>query len=101
MRDLKFGYWGRLTDLEKMKSLLDPKIDKNSRFLSLGTQPWNKILAYSPAEPGLSAFLEYENVISMGGWSDLHPNPSFEGHRLQKCRLFKRENKVTRFLRWG
>jgi hypothetical protein len=76
--DLKFGYWGRLTDLEKMKSLLDPKIDKNSRFLSLGTQPWNKILAYSPAEPGLSAFLEYENVISMGGWSDLHPIPALK-----------------------
>lgn len=76
--DLKFGYWGRITDLEKMQNLLDPKIDKNSRFLSLGTQPWKKILAYSPAEPGLSAFLDYENVISMGGWSDLHPTPALK-----------------------
>jgi hypothetical protein len=76
--DLKFGYWGRPADLAKMQASLDPEIDKNSRFLSLGNATWKKILAFSPAEPGLSPFLEYDEMISMGGWSDLHPIPALK-----------------------
>ena len=84
-QEVKFGYWGKVENLKKAETvLLNPntefgKIDKSTRFKSLGQDTWENILSLSPAEPGLSSVLEYqipetkENVISAGGWSDLQP----------------------------
>jgi len=77
--DLFFGYWynreyGRLE--QNIKANHDD--EKSKRFMDLGSTAWSKVFATSPAEPGLTNFRPFtsstqENVISSGGWSDLHP----------------------------
>ena len=87
----KFGYWGNVAELDKIKKNLKNKngfIDgrgikvnlskdkKSSKFLSLGSAPWLSALSTSPAEPGLASVLTIRNrtdVLSVGGWDDLHP----------------------------
>jgi len=89
--DLKFGYWGKQSDLNTIMKYKDshlkgPKrnplatMDKSRRFFSLGEASWETVLGLSPAEPGLSSMLPFEtddhrNFISLGGWSDLLPIP--------------------------
>ena len=84
-QDLHFGYWGRASDLNRIRSVYGDGtkafggIDKVKRFMPLGEATWLQILSLSPAEPGLSSALEFssvglrQNLISFGGWSDLHP----------------------------
>ncbi|HSO32652.1 MAG TPA: hypothetical protein VLT33_09050, partial [Labilithrix sp.] len=73
--DVNFGYWGSDADLAKVKSNPERFDDlKTKKFSSLGNAPWREILAASPAEPGLSRFVELsDGRYSAGGWSDLAP----------------------------
>jgi hypothetical protein len=73
--DIRFGYWGKNSN--KISANLPTSDEKSRRFMSLGSASWKTALSLSPAEPGLSPFLEFEAnktpFISAGGWSDLHP----------------------------
>lgn len=73
--DVKFGYWGAEADLETVASNPRRYNDaKTRKFSSLGNRPWREVLAASPAEPGLSPFVELsDGRVSAGGWSDLAP----------------------------
>jgi len=73
--DVRFGYWGRDTDLAKVRSNPRGFDDlKTKKASSLGDATWRQILAASPAEPGLSRFVALaDGRISAGGWSDLAP----------------------------
>jgi hypothetical protein len=87
----KFGYWGNVSELNKIKRNLKNKSGftdarglkvnlskdkKSSKFLSLGSASWLTALSTSPAEPGLARILPIKNrpdLLSAGGWDDLHP----------------------------
>jgi hypothetical protein len=73
--DVNFGYWGSDADLAKVQENEQRFEDlKTKKFSSLGNAPWREILAASPAEPGLSRFVELsDGRFSAGGWSDLAP----------------------------
>ncbi len=73
--DVNFGYWGSDADLARVQSNPQHFDDlKTKKFSSLGNVPWREILAASPAEPGLSRFVELpDGRFSAGGWSDLAP----------------------------
>lgn len=80
-KNIKFGYWGSNKDLSLAQSVLFDvnhpysEINKSTRFKALGNTTWETVLSLSPAEPGLSSFLDLDsNWISLGGWSDLHPS---------------------------
>lgn len=74
--DVNFGYWGSDADLAKVAARSAKADDLKSRkFASLGNATWREILAASPAEPGLSRFVELsDGRLSAGGWSDLAPS---------------------------
>ncbi len=90
---LHFGYWGQNKDLKKIKNELrsseglldghgnavDLSADKKSlKFFPLGNTQWENVLLTSPAEPGLSRLTPiagHPELLSAGGWSDLHPVP--------------------------
>lgn len=95
--DLKFGYWGNISDLAVIqKNLKQPfkdsngrtydftRDEKSKRFYSLGHSRWIEALRSSPAEPGLASLQEISSptgpVISAGGWSDLHPGALLKAH---------------------
>jgi hypothetical protein len=73
--DIKFGYWGRSADLTKVAKNAKGYDDlKTKKFSALGGGPWREVLTASPAEPGLSRFVELpDGRVSAGGWSDLAP----------------------------
>ncbi|MDB4933581.1 MAG: hypothetical protein JWP87_553 [Labilithrix sp.] len=73
--DVNFGYWGSDADLAKVQENESRFEDlKTKKLSSLGNAPWREILAASPAEPGLSRFVELsDGRFSAGGWSDLAP----------------------------
>jgi hypothetical protein len=72
---VKFGYWGKAADLERIRSNPLKFADlKTAKFTSLGGGTWREVLTSSPAEPGLSRFVELpDGRVSSGGWSDLAP----------------------------
>lgn len=74
--DVNFGYWGSDADLAKVQDAAASADDlKTKKFSSLGNAPWRDILGSSPAEPGLSSFVELsDGRYSAGGWSDLAPS---------------------------
>ncbi|MCO4753112.1 MAG: hypothetical protein KC478_01450 [Bacteriovoracaceae bacterium] len=78
-RELRFGYWGKEETLKRIGSFLKTNEltkddEKSKKFISLGDASWMDVISTSPAEPGLSNFIELsKNRISAGGWSDLHP----------------------------
>jgi hypothetical protein len=74
--DVNFGYWGSDADLAKVEARAQKAEDlKSKKFSSLGNATWREILAASPAEPGLSRFVELaDGRLSAGGWSDLAPS---------------------------
>lgn len=93
--EIKFGYWGREADLNKIQSHFKQnkafgEVDKSQRMMSLKQTTWKNALSLSPAEPGLSAFKEFkiadsnETVLSAGGWSDLHPVLVLKGAGCEK-----------------
>ncbi|MBS2014825.1 MAG: hypothetical protein JST00_18190 [Deltaproteobacteria bacterium] len=73
--DVNFGYWGSDADLARVQENQQKFDDlKTKKFSSLGNSAWREILSASPAEPGLSRFVELsDGRISAGGWSDLTP----------------------------
>jgi len=73
--DLTFGYWGRAQDLARVEANSRYYDDaKTLKFRNLGQATWRKALSYSPAEPGLARAFELDDeLVSFGGWSDLHP----------------------------
>lgn len=73
--DVRFGYWGAYEDLQRVEAnTLGFDDAKTAKFLSLGEATWAEVLALSPAEPGLARALEIDDeLVSAGGWSDLHP----------------------------
>jgi hypothetical protein len=76
--NLKFGYFGPPEILAKISENLPKGTDEKSRrFRPLGMATWKKVLGLSPAEPGLASLQMFEqngqNLVSAGGWSDLHP----------------------------
>lgn len=83
--DIRFGYWGRDSDLQRVERMIPSsrfiasRIEKSKRYFSLGEVEWKEALRLSPAEPGLSSYQAFESVggklLSFGGWSDLHPIP--------------------------
>jgi hypothetical protein len=93
---IKYGYWGNTSELNKIKKNLKNKngfIDgrgesinlsndrKSQKFKPLASSSWLSALSTSPAEPGLASLLPIKNkngkviksIISAGGWDDLHP----------------------------
>ena len=74
--DVSFGYWGRAETLEQVADNPNGYEDaKTAKFRSLGEAPYEEVLDYSPAEPGLARALEItDGRISAGGWSDLEPS---------------------------
>jgi hypothetical protein len=78
-QDLRFGYWGNSQSLNRIGANLrydsvTRADEKSKKFIALGSQSWFEALATSPAEPGLSNLVDLnQNIISAGGWSDLHP----------------------------
>jgi hypothetical protein len=73
--DVRFGYWGARSDLDRVASNPMGYDDaKTAKMLSLGEATWREALSFSPAEPGLARALEIgDGLVSAGGWSDLHP----------------------------
>ncbi|MBX3261417.1 MAG: hypothetical protein KF782_17160 [Labilithrix sp.] len=73
--DVKFGYWGAAEDLAALAADGAGFGDLKTRKMTpLGDATWREILTASPAEPGLSRFVELpDGRISAGGWSDLAP----------------------------
>lgn len=75
--DVNFGYWGSDADLATSEAARDESDDlKTKKFSSLGSSAsWREVLSASPAEPGLSRFVELsDGRFSAGGWSDLAPS---------------------------
>ena len=74
--DVNFGYWGSDADVARVKENNQHFDDlKTKKFSSLGNVAWREILSASPAEPGLSRFVELsDGRISAGGWADLAPS---------------------------
>jgi len=84
--DVRFGYWGRASDLraatENRKGYSD---EKSTRAMSLGRGTWKQALTFSPAEPGLARAMEINgDWVSAGGWSDLHPTLVLRNIRCEK-----------------
>lgn len=97
--EIKFGYWGQSRDLQKIDANLKSANgfkdaggrtwnfsadEKSQRFMNLGEASWSEVLRTSPAEPGLAPLQKMtvngEDVISAGGWSDLHPGAVLRAH---------------------
>jgi|GEM_PF-1237009 len=83
--EIYYGYMGQPSTLSTVKNYLnninlpDAQIDKSKRFLGLGAKTWMEAVTLSASEPGLAPFNpttmapDQEEVLSTGGWSDLHP----------------------------
>ncbi len=97
--DIKFGYWGRAADLEKVRSNPRKFADlKTEKFTALGGGSWREVLTASPAEPGLSRFVELpDGRISAGGWSDLAPVLVLKNAGCQKVIYVTREGDESGF----
>jgi hypothetical protein len=71
--DVKIGYWGSQADLTTVAQHKAPDL-KSQKMTSLGNGTWKEALTASPAEPGLSHFVQLpDGRLSGGGWSDLAP----------------------------
>lgn len=101
--DLRFGYWGENSALEKIEDTLAratefKKDAKSQKFLSLGAVPWLEILSTSPAEPGLSRIVALNRQqLSAGGWSDLHPTLVLKAHGCEEIIYITRKGEESEF----
>lgn len=120
-KELAFGYFGDAGGLEKINRNLDKRRDlKSAKFKAIGPANWFEAMAVSPAEPGLSNLqkiptgtgsfgvslnsilpirslrwtsLKYrKDMISAGGWSDLHPMQLLKAKGCDKVMYLTREN---------
>ena len=119
--EMAFGYFGDASGLNRINASLDKRRDlKSAKFRSIGPANWFEAMAVSPAEPGLSSLqkiptrtgsfgisingflpirsLRWENLkyrkdmISAGGWSDLHPMQLLKAKGCDKVMYLTREN---------
>ncbi len=97
--DIKFGYWGADADLAALASNGRRFGDlKTTKMTSLGDATWKEILTASPAEPGLSRFVELnDGRISAGGWSDLAPTLVLENIGCERVIYVTREGDESEF----
>ena len=97
--DVNFGYWGSDADIAKAKENGERFEDlKTKKFSSLGNAPWREVLAASPAEPGLSRFVELsDGRMSGGGWSDLAPSLVLKNMGCEQVVLVTREGDESGF----
>ncbi len=89
-RDLKYGYWGKTSELMKIKNALKsdyPKDTKSSKFSALLEGTWFEVISTSPAEPGLSNLLRIPDSTSL------------EKEKVLKKRYFKKFLKLFPTLR--
>lgn len=78
---VSFGYWGSQRHLDfAKKSIKEGSFAtdlKSQKLISLGQDRWFNVLSTSGAEPGLSPLRPImgnkDELMSIGGWSDLHP----------------------------
>lgn len=102
-KDLRFAYWGKTSELNKIGAQLkrDPiskNDEKSKKFYALGDATWYDIISTSPAEPGLSNFIDIsENTISAGGWSDLHPTLALKASGCQDIVYITRKGGESMF----
>lgn len=97
--DIKFGYWGADEDLSKLAESAGRQGDlKTRKMTALGNATWKEILTASPAEPGLSRFVELpDGRISAGGWSDLAPTLVLENIGCERVVYVTREGDESGF----
>lgn len=97
--DIKFGYWGAKADLAAIaRNDLGTNDLKTQKFSSLGNATWREILGASPAEPGLSRFVELpDGRISAGGWSDLAPTLVLKNMGCESVVYVQREGDESQF----
>jgi|GEM_PF-4542396 len=119
-KEIAFGYFGDAQGLKKINQNLDKRRDlKSNRYYPIGPANWFEAMSVSPAEPGLSniqriptrtgAFgisingliprsfrwdnLQYKTeMLSAGGWSDLHPIQVLKAKGCDKVMYLTREN---------
>jgi hypothetical protein len=99
--DVRFGYWGRAEDLGRVEANpLGFEDAKTSRFLALGEATWREVLTFSPAEPGLARAQEMTgDLVSAGGWSDLHPVLALENMGCEEVVYVTRTGDESKFAR--
>ncbi len=97
--DVKFGYWGRRDDLERVSQNIGQFDDpKSAKFTTLGSPQWRDILSVSPAEPGLSRALELpDGRVSAGGWSDPVPSQVLSAAGCERVILINRQDGIGSF----
>ncbi|MCA9586149.1 MAG: hypothetical protein KC657_12410 [Myxococcales bacterium] len=97
--DIKFGYWGSDADLKTIaRNDLGTNDLKTQKLTSLGNATWRQILQASPAEPGLSRFVELaDGRISAGGWSDLAPTLVLKNLGCENVIYVQREGDESQF----
>src|SRR5690606_25187121 len=70
---VRFGYFGDPDSIDAITKAERSDLKSQMR-IGLGQPTWREVLSYSPAEPGLSRALPVNGeLVSAGGWSDLHP----------------------------
>ena len=102
---LRFGYWGKGEDLKQiqqtlMKKSTYQKDEKTKKMISLGRATWLEVLSLSAAEPGLSRlkhFTSKKELVSAGGWSDLHPTPLLRAFGCENIVYITRVNSEALF----
>lgn len=98
--DIKFGYWGSDKDTAAVLSSRDRPGStlKTKKASSLGNASWREVLSASPAEPGLSRFVDLaDGRISAGGWSDLAPTTVLETMGCERIVYVTREGDESGF----
>ena len=110
--DIRFGYWGKPSDLETiadgLAELDDAGSPKDAKFYALGggaaNNVWREVLQMSPAEPGLARFQRFANrdengdlVVSAGGWPDLAPTRVLRALGCEKVVYVTRRGGPARF----
>jgi hypothetical protein len=113
-KNVRFAYFGNSRDLERVKEGLRvaPELQadyKMSRFMEVPRARWSEILAYSPAEPGLTDLTLPELVrsgtelgaehLSTAGWADLHPSIVLKAMGCEKVLYIGRRGEEGKFLR--
>jgi hypothetical protein len=119
--EMAFGYFGDAAGLNMINANLDKRRDlKSAKYRSIGPANWFEAMSVSPAEPGLANLqkipsrngalgislngiiplrslrwtgLRYRtDMISAGGWSDLHPMQVLKAKGCDKIMYLTREN---------
>lgn len=97
---LRFGYWGQESDLEKVAMNPEGFTDlKTSKRLMMAAPDWHTALTYSAAEPGLAPFKPMGSTgwVSAAGWTDLSPTLVLRNMGCQKVTYITRQGDCSPF----